>query len=207
MIEMRNLLRGVVLLGVACSLASCDTIRDAAGLTKQPPDEFAVVTKAPLIIPPDYNLHPPKPGAPPLNQVAPTTAAQEALYSGDPNAVAGAITGDYSQAEKLLLANSGGAMADSSIRRTIAADNTKAEDTNPSLTDKLLFGESKDNSADQPVNGASEQARLAAKSGNQHPEDDGSQPPGKASATIGQGDSNADNQTDNDSNKSSWWPF
>jgi hypothetical protein len=197
--RMRNLLRGCVLLGAAVSLMSCDSIRDAAGLNKSPPDEFAVVTKAPLIIPPDYNLHPPKPGAPPLNQVAPTTAAQEALYSDDPNAIAGAISGDYSQAEKLLLANSGGATADPSIRRTIAADNTKAEDTNPSLTDKLLFGESVDTSADKPLDASAEQARIdAAKNGDQPP-------PGKSSATIDQPDS-GNNSSDNSSG-SGWWPF
>jgi hypothetical protein len=200
MIEMRNFLRGCVLLGVACSLASCDTIRDAAGLTKQPLDEFAVVTKSPLIIPPDFNLHPPKPGAPPLNQVAPTTAAQEALYSGDPTAIANAVTGDYSQAEKLLLANSGGAIADSSIRRTIAADNTKAEDTNPSLTDKLLFGESADTSGDKPVDAAAEQAKMNG--GNV-----GDAPPGKSSATIGQPSGNSTPDNNSDSGKPSWWPF
>jgi hypothetical protein len=197
--RMRNLLRGFVLLGVACSLASCNSIRDAAGLNKTPPDEFAVVTKAPLIIPPDYNLHPPKPGAPPLNQVAPTTAAQEALYSDDPNAIAGAISGNYSQAEKLLLANSGGAVADPSIRRTIAAENTKAEDTDPSLTDKLLFGGGQDNSADKPVDASAEQARLdAAKSGDR--------PPAKASATIGASDDSKSSDSDDDSS-SGWWPF
>jgi hypothetical protein len=200
--RMRNLLRGCVLLGVACALSSCDSIRDAAGLNKEPPDEFAVVTKAPLIIPPDYNLHPPKPGAPPLNQVAPTTAAQQALYSDDPTAIAGAISGNYSQAEKLILANSGGAVADSQIRRTIAAENTKAEDTNPSLTDKLLFGESKDNSADQPLDASAEQARIAAaKNSGQPPADGDAPPPGKASATI---DQPASNSSDN---SGSWWPF
>jgi Protein of unknown function (DUF3035) len=200
--RMRNLLRGCVLLGAATSLMACSSIRDAAGLNKQPPDEFAVVTKAPLIIPPDYNLHPPKPGAPPLNQVAPTTAAQQALYSGDPTAIANAVTGDYSQAEKLLLANSGGAVADSSIRRTIAADNTKAEDTNPSLTDKLLFGESVDTSADKPLDASAEQARIdAAKDGDQSP-------PGKASATIDQPDGGKQsNDSESDSGGSSWWPF
>ncbi|HUB86129.1 MAG TPA: DUF3035 domain-containing protein [Rhizomicrobium sp.] len=196
--RMRNLLRGCALAAMACSLMACQSIRDAAGLTKEPPDEFAVVTKAPLIIPPDFNLHPPKPGAPPLNQVAPTTAAQEALYSDDPNAIANAISGNYSEAEKLLLANSGGAVADPSIRRTIAADNTKAEDTDPSLTDRLLFGESTDNSADKAVNAAAEQARLAAiKDGDQPP-------PGKASATIGASD---DSSKNSDDSGSSWWPF
>ena len=196
--RMRNLLRGCVLLGVACALSSCDTIRDAAGLNKTPPDEFAVVTKAPLIIPPDYNLHPPKPGAPPLNQVAPTTAAQEALYSSDPGAIANSISGDYSQAEKLLLANSGGAVASPSIRRTIAADNTSAEDANPSLTDRLLFGESADASADKPVDASAEQARLNAdRSGEQAPTH-------KASATIGASDSSSNSDS---SSHSGWWPF
>jgi hypothetical protein len=194
--RMRNLLRGCVLAGAACSLMACQSIRDAAGISKQPPDEFAVVTKAPLIIPPDFNLHPPKPGAPPLNQVAPTTAAQEALYSDDPNAIAGAISGNYSEAEKLLLANSGGAVADPSIRRTIASDNTKAEDTDPSLTDRLLFGGGTDNSADKPLDASAEQARLAAAK-------DGEQPPGKAAATI---DASDDSKSSDDSG-SSWWPF
>lgn len=196
--RMRNLLRGCALAAMACSLMACQSIRDAAGLTKQPPDEFAVVTKAPLIIPPDYNLHPPKPGAPPLNQVAPTTAAQEALYSDDPSAIANAISGNYSQGEKLLLANTGGAVADPSIRRTIASDNTKAEDTDPSLTDQLLFGDSTDTSSDKAVNAAAEQARLeAAKNGDQ--------PPGKASATIDASDDS--NKSSDDDSGSSWWPF
>ena len=61
-------------------LSGCDSLRRDAGLTKQSPDEFAVVTKAPLIIPPDFNLHPPAPGAPPLNQQGPTNFAQAALF-------------------------------------------------------------------------------------------------------------------------------
>ena len=65
-------------LGLA-ALQGCQSFRDEAGLTKQSPDEFAVTTKAPLIIPPDFNLHPPKPGAPPTNQQSPTEAAQAAL--------------------------------------------------------------------------------------------------------------------------------
>ena len=50
------------------AVGGCDSLRQEAGLTKQSPDEFAVTTKAPLIIPPDFNLRPPSPGAAPLNQ-------------------------------------------------------------------------------------------------------------------------------------------
>jgi hypothetical protein len=64
----RHLLRFAALGGMAFVLVGCDSIREAAGVTKEPPDEFAVVTKAPLVMPPDYNLRPPKPGAAPTNQ-------------------------------------------------------------------------------------------------------------------------------------------
>src|ERR1700744_5770496 len=90
---------------VAFSLSACDTLRRDAGLTKQSPDEFAVVTKAPLIIPPNFNLQPPAPGAPPLNQQDPTSSAQTALFAGgDTTMAAENFRGDYSPAERMLLA-------------------------------------------------------------------------------------------------------
>ena len=184
--RMRNLWRASVLLAAGLSLMSCDTIREAAGITKEPPDEFAVVTKAPLIIPPDYNLHPPKPGAAPLNQTSPTQSAQAALYGDDTAAVAATINGDYSQAEKLLLAQSGAATADDSIRRTIAADNSNSEDTG-SLTDSLLFGGSDAPVGDKPLDADAEKARIdAGKTGDKPAE----------KATV-----------DKDDSSSSWWPF
>jgi len=185
--RMRNLWRVSVLLAAGLSLMSCDSIREAAGITKEPPDEFAVVTKAPLIIPPDYNLHPPKPGAAPLNQTSPTQTAQAALYGDDTAAIAASINGNYSQAEKLLLAQSGAATADDNIRRTIAADNANAEDTG-SLTDSLLFGGSDAPVGDKPLNADAEKARIdAGKNG------DKTVPAEKATV-----------DKDNDS---SWWPF
>ena len=75
-------------------LAACDSLRDEAGLTKQSPDEFAVTTKAPLIIPPDFNLHPPSPGAAPLNQTDPTSSAELAMFNNsDPATVAAQMQG------------------------------------------------------------------------------------------------------------------
>jgi len=42
-------------------LAGCNSTRSALGMTKVTPDEFRVVTKAPLVVPPDYSLRPPAP--------------------------------------------------------------------------------------------------------------------------------------------------
>ena len=59
-----KLLKLVLALGLcAGALSACDSIRKVAGLNKKSPDEFAVTTKAPLVIPPDFNLRPPMPGA------------------------------------------------------------------------------------------------------------------------------------------------
>lgn len=190
-LRLRTLWRAGVLLAAGLSLMSCDTIREAAGVTKQPPDEFAIATKAPLIIPPDYNLKPPKPGAAPLNQVSPTQAAQAALYGADTQQIAASIQGNYSEAEKLLLAQSGAATADDSIRRVIAADNAKAEDTG-SFTDSLLFGSSAASSGDAPLNADAEEARIQAAKNGGKPAD-----ASKEKATIG----------DSSEGNSSWWPF
>jgi hypothetical protein len=43
-------------------IAACGSMQDAMGLSKRSPDEFAVVRRQPLIIPPDYGLRPPQPG-------------------------------------------------------------------------------------------------------------------------------------------------
>lgn len=125
--------------GLALMLAGCQSIREAAGITKEPPDEFAVVTKAPLVIPPDFNLRPPKPGASPTNQVDPTTAAEIALTGDDPKVIAAGMPKTYSDEEKLILAKAGAATADHSVRQQIEADNKQMEASDESFTDKVLF--------------------------------------------------------------------
>ncbi|AHC74004.1 hypothetical protein P856_803 [Candidatus Endolissoclinum faulkneri L5] len=42
-------------------LSGCTQIREALGYTKNSPDEFQVVSRPPLSLPPNYELHPPMP--------------------------------------------------------------------------------------------------------------------------------------------------
>jgi hypothetical protein len=151
----------VALLGCALgALSGCDSIRDAAGLNKDAPDEFAVVTKAPLIIPPEYNLRPPQPGAPPTNQLAPTQAAQVALFNGDPNAVANGIQGNYSQGEKLLLAYAGAANANSSIRQELLSDGKSMQGADDSFTSQVLFWQAPQANVGAAVDAEAEAKRV-----------------------------------------------
>ena len=183
-------------LGVSfVALMGCSSIRNAAGLGKEGPDEFAVVTKQPLVIPPEYNLRPPRDGAPPTNQVAPTDAAQSALFDNDPATAAKYVTGDFSQAEKLLLAQTGAVNTDPAIRQEVASDGRAMEAADDTFTQKVLFWQDK-KPPGQNVNAESEDKRLSAQkaAGSQKPKD---------SATIQEKDDDQDKQDD----RSSWWPF
>jgi len=129
----------VLCCGAALALAGCGSLRDAAGLTKRSPDEFAVTTKAPLIIPPGYNLQPPSPGAAPNNSLQTDAQAQAALFgAGDTATIAANMTGDYSPGERMLLATAGVNRADPGIRQMLQSDQNKMQGADPSFTARLL---------------------------------------------------------------------
>ena len=121
-------------------LSGCDSLRNAAGLQKKSPDEFAVTTKAPLVIPPDFNLRPPLPGAPPSNTRDPSTNAEMALFANaDPQTVANGMAGNYTPGEKMLLANAKAQNSDPAIRARLNADQRAAvQNADRSFTDRLL---------------------------------------------------------------------
>jgi Protein of unknown function (DUF3035) len=131
----------LIVAGTASALSGCSSIRDAMGAGKAPPDEFTVMTAAPLIVPPDYNLRPPQPGASPRTSQDPAAQARAALYSGTPDAVAAALPPTYSESEKMLLARSGASVIDPAIRQTISTE-TGYEASAPDLTDRVLAGPS-----------------------------------------------------------------
>jgi hypothetical protein len=49
---------------------------------RERPDEFAVQRQAPLVVPPDFNLVPPAPGAPRPAEGSASQQAMEALFGG-----------------------------------------------------------------------------------------------------------------------------
>jgi hypothetical protein len=157
----RRIVHAALLVGAAM-LAGCDTIREATGNDKQPPDEFAVLTKAPLIIPPDFNLRPPKPGAAPLNQSEPTDTAQQSLFGADTATIAKAMPGNMSDGEKMLLASAGAQNADPSIRQDLAADRNKAlQSASDDFTNTVLFWQ-KPSEKDESLNADAELAKSAS---------------------------------------------
>ncbi len=68
-------------------LAVSATVLSACGsgggfLNRDRPDEFAVQRQAPLVVPPDFNLVPPSPGAPRPSEGAASEQVLEALFGG-----------------------------------------------------------------------------------------------------------------------------
>ena len=74
---MRTLTAGAALAGLSLLLSGCGS----TGLfNRDRPDEFAVQRQAPLVIPPDFALTPPSPGAPRPTDQSAAQQAQEALF-------------------------------------------------------------------------------------------------------------------------------
>jgi hypothetical protein len=81
--------RGVAVFSAVCLvgatlLSGCSGFKRAIGLDPTMPDEFEVEARAPLTIPPDFSLRPPKPGAPRPQEVSTDKLAREDLDSAGP---------------------------------------------------------------------------------------------------------------------------
>lgn len=110
---MRNVIKASIVLATGLSVAACGGV-DLGGRDR--PDEFAVQRQAPLVVPPDFELTPPVPGAP-----RPTdgTAAQQALEALFPAM-------ERSEVEKSALRSAGNAAP--GIRSTVGDPETHSVD-------------------------------------------------------------------------------
>jgi len=77
----RTALIAAAIATLGLSLQGCSDPKKALGLGKRSPDEFAVVTRAPLSLPPEYALRPPQPGAQRPQELSPVDAARQSLFS------------------------------------------------------------------------------------------------------------------------------
>jgi Protein of unknown function (DUF3035) len=151
----------------AAGLAGCQSTRGALGMTKVTPDEFRVVSKAPLVVPPDYALRPPAPGEPRPQELQPESAARTALL-GQRDAEA------RSDGEKLLVARAGADRADPLIRYVVDDEFGDVAHKEKTFADRVMFWRADktevpasgvvDNNP-TPVNPAAEEERITALTG------------------------------------------
>lgn len=127
----------------ALPLAGCDSFNRAIGKTRVIPDEFQVVSNAPLAIPPDYALRPPRVGNGPAQQSATEQAKETVFRAGDTSTntpvAAAPATARMSPGQEDLLKQAGALNAPADIRQTVDADPTEGVPFDRGLVDKLLF--------------------------------------------------------------------
>ncbi|HEY3697206.1 DUF3035 domain-containing protein [Phenylobacterium sp.] len=138
-----NRLIAAAVLLAAAGLAGCSSTKKALGMNKVTPDEFRVVTKAPLVVPPDYALRPPAPGEPRPQELQPESAARTALL-GQREAE------DRSDGEKMLAAKAGADKADPLIRYVVDDEFGDVAHKEKSFADRVMFWRSDKRAAATP---------------------------------------------------------
>jgi len=163
------------LLAATLVLAGCgDSTKRALGLTKSAPDEFAVVSRAPLSQPPDYRLRPPRPGAPSPARITPTKEAEAVLFkeganarqsnsalasrpAGSPDAAPRVAVNQTTPGESALLAKAGADKAVPNIRAEINRESAVLAEADQSFIQRLLDLEAYE---EEVIDAAGEARRL-----------------------------------------------
>ncbi len=129
MISRNLILAGLI--AAALGASGCSSVSRGLGIKKHTPNEFNILTNPPLVVPPKYNLRPPRTGELDVEEKYATVAARKALLGEvDP--------AKPSPGEAVLIAKAGGAKADPAIRVIIDGQNS-IERKNRGFADRVLF--------------------------------------------------------------------
>jgi hypothetical protein len=132
----KNLLIAALILPIAIS--GCQNVKRELGVGRNSPDEFLVVKRAPLSLPPEYTLRPPSTDSlPPASEVSDQARTAILGASSAPQKAAGS-------GEALILQKMGVPAANPDIRSVINQENGYIALENQTLTDKLIFWKEQD---------------------------------------------------------------
>lgn len=123
---------GILGIGMAIiSLGACASGGRDTGINVVRADEFRVVTKAPLTVPPDYNLRPPMPGqARPAEIIADSSAV---------NAFGTNVGVNASPGERALISAANAQAVSPVIRSQVDFEEAAMLRKSPTLADRVLF--------------------------------------------------------------------
>ncbi|MGJ3231390.1 MAG: DUF3035 domain-containing protein [Oceanicaulis sp.] len=131
-------------------------VRQALGAERATPDEFRVVTIAPLTVPPEYNLRPPQPGELRAEDIFQDRQARRALF-GDLD------SSRATDGEILFAARAGAADANPDVRALIDGETAAIVRKRESLADRVLFWRDQErlvNDDGEPLDPEEERARI-----------------------------------------------
>lgn len=125
------------LLFVVCSLAAlgaCEKTREQFDFSKTPPDEFAVIKRAPLEMPPHMTALPaPKPGMPRPQELSATQQARSSVIGSVAKTPQGATDG-----EVILLHKAGAASVPADIRAAVDSETAQIAKEETPTFDRLM---------------------------------------------------------------------
>lgn len=134
--------RNPLMLSACASLlllgAGCSTVKDQLGLNRRAPDEFAVMSRAPLDIPPDIDnisVPAPRPGAPRPQEPDPAHMARASIFGAtDTRAASAGISGGDAD----FLRQVGADKAPANIRHEIEKESEADSLANRTAMDRIM---------------------------------------------------------------------
>lgn len=181
----------MTLLGVSVlAIAGCsgNDVRQSLGLRRNNPDEFQVIARPPLSVPPVYHLRPPMEGV--TREVPADKRASSLVLEGkelpnyytaeDTNNAAAADTRPYhpsSQGESTLLQNAGADEAQSDIRSLLRSENNESQEQSEkekSVLDRMKL--LRDDKRDPVVDAKAEAERIRTNKNDGKPLNEGNVP-------------------------------
>jgi len=131
-----RLIKPAILTVVLVGLSGCQGVRNAVGIERTVPDEFAVAAPVPLVIPPDFNLRPPAPGSE-RAQIPSEERARTALVGRAKMRALQQKGMTGGEAQLLTLAGAGNVAPD--IRSTLDKEVSSFAREETTFTDRLVF--------------------------------------------------------------------
>jgi len=143
----------IAVLAAAATASGCGTVSRIVGAGKQAPDEFRVVTQAPLTLPPDYSLRPPRPGEARPQEREADAEARAALFGEEVGVAA-------TQGERAFVGAAGAGAVDPNIRDQIDYEGQGVVRRSEGFVDQLLSFGGSSAAPSTPLNAEQEAARL-----------------------------------------------
>lgn len=124
---------------VALALTGCTDVRRSIGLDRTSPDEFTVVSRAPLTMPPSLTRLPePRPGAARPQDATSSAVAAASVFGGSSRTTA--ATAGHTAGESALIAQAGAKGGiEPGIRNKVDQETTQLVVADKSWIDSLLF--------------------------------------------------------------------
>ena len=147
------------------ALSACEGVREQLGLNKQSPDEFRVISRAPLSLPPDFTLRPPEPGIPRPQEGTATQQARKAVFRLEQpktQPLSEQVKADGRTLGELSLLKAAGAdKIDPGIRQTIDFETRQINAESDDFIEALVFWRDKETPG-RVVDATAEAKRLRA---------------------------------------------